>query len=195
MTLDTLLTLMSLLEKRALLQEHLSTNVHKLGWLGQSIWKKSKTAKSFNNQVICLLHKTILRSTFRGKDPPFSTPMVRQITPFFSMVRRHCYPGTTNDPYISTYGVELCTVFWHLIHVQFSRWYIFNVEFWPLYFLWMYSFDPYIYLNVESWPLYFRWKIWPPTCIFSLNVEFWPLYVVWIWTGNLCTHFRVPPRG
>ena len=37
MKLDTLLTLMSLLEKRALLQEHLSTNVHGLGWLCQSI--------------------------------------------------------------------------------------------------------------------------------------------------------------
>ena len=125
-----------------------------------------------------------MRSTFRGKDPPFSAS--------FSMVRRHCYPGTTNEPYISTYGVELCTVFWRLIHVQFSRRYIFNVEFWPLYFLWMYSFDPYIDLNVESWPLYFMWKFWPPTCICSLNVEFWPLHVVWIWTWQVT---YVPTSG
>ena len=52
MKLDTLLTLMSLLEKRALPQEHLSTNVHGLGWLCQSIWKKSKTAKTFKLRYI-----------------------------------------------------------------------------------------------------------------------------------------------
>ena len=110
------------------------------------------------------------------------------MTPFFSMVRRTTSLLSWYDKWPLYFHIW-CWIkhfFWRLIHVQFSRRYIFNVEFWPLCFLWMYSFDPYIYLNVESWPLYFIWQFWP------LHVEFWPLHVVWIWTWQVT---YVPTSG
>ena len=50
---------------------------------------------------------------------PFFNPMVRQMTPPpFSIVRPPFFkPGTTIDPYISIYGVELCTFF---LNVEFD---------------------------------------------------------------------------
>ena len=80
----------------------------------------------------------------RGKDPPFSNPMVRQKTPLF----QH---GPTYDLIfglvrqitpIFPYMVQNYALFWRLIHVRcrcrvLTPIFSLNVEFWPLYFLWI----------------------------------------------------------
>ena len=107
----------------------------------------------------------------RGKDPPFSTPMVRQMTllfqhgPTYDLFFSLVWQMTLIFPYFRIW-CRIMHVFWHLIHVRCSRRNLpgdVSLE--------RQSITKY----VEFGPLYF------PECrvmthIFSQNVEFWPLY-------------------